>query len=232
MNELLLILSLPLIYGTVLAAYKFFGKIGLLAWTVFATLTANLEVLLLVDAFGIEQTLGNVLFASTFLVTDILSEKYGKEDAQTAVNLGIATSVGLIVLSNLWLLYTPAANDWAMPSFQAIFSNTPRVIFASLLVFAIVQRFDVWMYHKWWAFTDKKFGNHSRYLWLRNNGSTMLSQLINAVLYTFGAFGGLYDLPTLISICISSYIIFFITALADTPFIYWARAMQPKKNEL
>lgn len=228
MNELLLIISLPLIYGAVVAAYKFFGKTGLYAWTVFSTITANIEVLLLVDAFGIEQTLGNILFGSTFLVTDILSEKYGKKDAQLSVNLGIATSIGFITLSQLWLQYTPAANDWAMESFRVIFSNTPRVMLASLLVYAIVQRLDVWLYHKWWDFTRKKFGDSDRFLWLRNNGSTMLSQLMNALLYTFGAFGGLYELPTLISICISSYAIFFITSLADTPFVYLARSIRPK----
>ena len=101
MNELLLIISLPLIYGAVVAAYRFFGKTGLYAWTVFATISANIEVLLLVDAFGVEQTLGNILFGSTFLVTDILSEKYGKKGAQVSVNLGVATSMAFIVISQV-----------------------------------------------------------------------------------------------------------------------------------
>ncbi len=228
MNEILLMLSLPLIYGSVLAAYKFFGKTGLYCWTVFGTITANIEVLLLVEAFGIEQTLGNVLFGSTFLVTDILSECYGKKEAQVAVDLGVVTSLAFIVLSQLWLLYTPAVNDWAAPSFHTIFSNTPRVMLASVLVYAIVQRLDVWLYHKWWDFSKKHFGDAKRLLWLRNNGSTMISQLLNTVLYSFGAFGGLYELDTLLSICISSYAIFFVTALADTPFVYWARRIKPK----
>lgn len=229
MNEFLLLLSLPLFYGAVLAAYKFYGKTGLYAWTVFATIAANLEVLLLVDAFGIEQTLGNVLFASTFLVTDILSENYGKKEAQVAVDLGIATSIAFIIVSRFWLLYQPSANDWAMDSFHSIFENTPRVMLASVLVFAIVQRFDVWMYHKWWDFSTKRFGDSYRFLWLRNNGSTMLSQLLNTVLYTFGAFGSLYQMNTLLSICVSSYAVFFITSLADTPFVYLARKIQPKE---
>ena len=228
MNELLLLLSIPLIYGTVVGAYKFFGKTGLYAWTVFATIVANIEVLLLVDAFGIEQTLGNVLFGSTFLVTDILSEQYGKKGAQVSVNLGVATSVAFIIISQLWLLYTPAANDWAMESFRTIFSNTPRVMLASFCVYAIVQRFDVWLYHKIWDFTKERSGSSKGWLWLRNNGATMVSQLMNTLLYTFGAFGGLYEFPTLISICISSYVIFFITALADTPFIYLARSIKPR----
>lgn len=228
MNEFLLILSLLLIYGSVLVAYRFFGKTGLYGWTVFATITANIEVLLLVEAFGMEQTLGNVLFASTFLVTDILSEKYGKKAAQVSVNLGVAASLMFIVLSQLWLLYIPAANDWAAPSFHVIFSNTPRIMLASLLVYAVVQRFDVWAYHKWWDFTKKRFGDSGRFLWLRNNGSTLISQLLNTLLYSFGAFAGLYDLGTLLSICLSSYLIFIVTSLADTPFVYWARKISPK----
>ncbi len=223
MNEILLLLSLPLIYGSVLTAYRFFGKTGLYAWTVFATITANIEVLLLVNAFGIEQTLGNILFASTFLVTDILSECYDKTSAQTSVNLGVATSIGFILLSQLWLLYSPAANDWAMESFRTIFSNTPRVMLASVLVYAIVQRFDVWLYHRWWEFTTKRFGDSRRFLWLRNNAATLLSQLVNTLLYSFGAFGGLYDIDTLLSICLSSYAIYIVTTLSDTPFVYLAR---------
>lgn len=224
-NELLLILSLLLTFSTVLVFYKLFGKTGLSVWTAIATITANIEALLLIQAFGLEQTLGNVLFASNFLVTDILSELHGKEEANKAVNIGIATSIAFILLSQSWFLYTPAANDWASESIYAIFSNTPRLMLASFLVYAICQKFDVWAYHKWWAFTQKKFGDKDRFLWLRNNGSTLVSQLLNTVLFTFGAFLGIYELETLISICISSYIIFIVTSLADTPFVYLAKKL-------
>jgi hypothetical protein len=222
-NELLLIISLFVIYGGVILAYKFYGKAGLYCWTVFATVTANIEVLLMVKAFGMEQTLGNVLFASTFLVTDILSEMEGKEAAAKAVNLGVVTSALFILLSQSWLLYTPSSEDWARPSFDVIFSNTPRLLLASLLVYAVSQRFDVWAYHKWWEFTSKKFGDSERFLWLRNNGSTLISQLLNTVLYTFGAFLGMYDMPVLLSICLSTYVIYVVTSLLDTPFIYMAK---------
>lgn len=224
-NELLLILSLLLTFSAVLVFYKLFGKTGLSIWTAIATITANIEALLLIQAFGLEQTLGNVLFASNFLVTDILSELHGKEEANKAVNIGIATSIAFILLSQSWFLYTPAANDWASESIYAIFSNTPRLMLASFLVYAICQKFDVWAYHKWWAFTQKKFGNKDRFLWLRNNGSTLVSQLLNTVLFTFGAFLGTYEPKTLLSICISSYIIFIMTSLADTPFVYLAKKL-------
>ena len=144
------------------------------------------------------------------------------------VPLSFATSFVFILISQSWLLYTPAPNDWAAESIHVIFENTPRLLLASFLVYAICQRFDVWMYHKLWEVTTDKAGNSDRFLWIRNNGATLISQLLNTVLYTFGAFGGLYDLNTLINICISSYVIFIVTSLADTPFIYLARYLDKK----
>ena len=99
----------------------------------------------------------------------------------------------------------------------------------SVLVYAICQRFDVWAYHKWWAITKKHFNGDSRKaLWLRNNGSTLISQLLNTLLYTFGAFRGMYQFPTRVSIALASYVIFIITSIADTPFVYPARKMHEK----
>lgn len=227
-NEILLIGSMVVLYGAVLLWYKLFGRAGMYCFTVFATITANIEVLLLVDAFGMEMTLGNILFATTFLVTDILSETEGKPAAQKSVWVGIATSVLFILVSQSWLQYQVSANDFAFPSFRQIFSNTPRMMLASLAVYAIAQVFDVWMYHFWWGLTTRKYGDSRRFLWLRNNGSTLLSQLLNAVLFTGFAFWGIYDLPTLVSIALSSYAIFIVTSLADTPVVYLARRMKEK----
>ncbi len=223
MNELLLILSLPITYLLVLLCYRVFGKSGLFLWTVIATIAANIEVLIVVNAFGAEMTLGNILFASTFLVTDILSENHGKKEAQRAVYLGIATSFLFIVISQSWLLYTPSESDFASPAIRTIFSNTPRLMFASLAAYAVCQLFDVWLYHKWWEFTEKKFQNKRKFLWLRNNGSTLISQLVNTVLFNVLAFAGVYSVGTLVSIILSCYVIFIITSLADTPFTYLAR---------
>lgn len=229
-NEILLIVSLIVTFSTVVGLFKILKKQGLYLWTVVATIAANIEVMIVVNAFGMEMTLGNILFASTFLVTDILSELYGKKEAQTAVWLGIATSVIFIVITQSWLLYIPNENDFAMPAIKAVFSNTPRLMFVGILVYVIVQLFDVWAYHKWWAFTNKKFGDKRKYLWLRNNGSTLISQLLNTVLFTIGAFWGTHEINTLISIGASSYLIYIVTSLLDTPFIYWARSIYEKEQ--
>lgn len=230
-NEVLLIINLIIIYSTVLIFYKLFGRSGLLCWTVFATIAANIEVLILVEAFGLEQTLGNILFASTFLVTDILSEIYGKKKANEAVNIGIIVSGMFIIVSQIWLLYTPSPNDRIFSNMQAVFSNTPRVMISGLLVFALVQRFDVWLYHKIWNFTENIASNKNKFLWLRNNGSTLVSQLLNSILFTVAAFYGVFEYQTLLSIISTTYIIFIVTSLLDTPVVYLARKMSPNIKE-
>ncbi len=227
-NEFLLIGSVILIYGTVLVAYRFFGKIGMYVMTVIATILANIEVLMLVDGFGMEQTLGNVMFASTYLVTDILSENEGKKSANKAVWLGVFTAAIMLIFTQYWLLYTPTSNDWAREHITAIFSSTPRLLAASFIGYIISQQFDVWLYHKWWDFTEKKTGESKRFLWLRNNGSTLISQLINTIIFTTVAFFGVYDTKTFISIMLSSYVIYIFTSLLDTPIAYIARWMKNK----
>jgi uncharacterized integral membrane protein (TIGR00697 family) len=229
-NELLIIISFLIIYGSVTGFYRFFGKNGLLAFNVCATILANIEVLILVRAFGIEMTLGNILFASTFLVTDILSENHSRKDANRAVLISTLCSILFIAVSQMWLLYTPSENDWASGPIRTIFSSTPRIVCSSLLVYLISQLTDVWLYHKWWEWCRKKFGDEKKGLWIRNNGSTMISQLLNTLLYTFFAFYGTYEIHTLLSIFLSSYLIFFVTSLLDTPFVYWCRNTHDKYN--
>lgn len=229
MNELLLICSVIFIYGAALVGYKFFGKTGLYCLSAVATILANIEVVLLINAFGMEQTLGNILFAVTFLITDILSECEGKKAANKAVFVGIFASIFFLILSQSWLLYVPSENDVMMESIKSVFGNTPRMIISSLLVYAVSQFFDVWLYHKWWKLTEKKFGDKRKFLWLRNNGSTLISQILNTALFTFLAFVGTYDLQTMISIFLSSYVIYIFTSLLDTPVVYLARRIKDKQ---
>ncbi len=224
MNELSLIIQLFMFYGLVVASYVFLGKQGLLCWTVLATIAANIEVLVQIEAFGMPMTLGNILFASTFVVTDILSELEGRRAANKAVAIGIAASAMFVTVSQTWLWFTPSTSDFAMDSIRTIFSNTPRLMFTSLIVYAIVQHFDVWLYHKIWELT----GNTKKLLWLRNNAATLISQFLNAVLFTYGAFLGVFPTENLWSIVCASYVIFVVTSIADTPVVYLCRKLKEK----
>lgn len=224
-NELLLITSLVVSYSLLLGFFKLFGKSGIYVWLGISTILANIEVTILVVGFGMEQTLGNTLFASTFLATDILSEVYGKKDSQKGAFIGIMVLLVFLFFSFFWQIYTPSENDWAMPFVKGLFGNTPRMLLASLLGFAVSECIDVQLYHKIWELTEKKSGNHLGFLWIRNNGSTLISQFINIFIFNFGAFWAIYDMKTLVSITLSCYVIYVFTSLLDTPFIYIARKM-------
>ena len=108
MNEFLLIASVFFIFGMALAAYRLFGKAGLYCISVIAMILANIEALIMVRAFGIEQTLGNVLFAVTFLITDILS---GKVDFSIAT---AATVLPHVEAGKLRALAVPSARRTAL----------------------------------------------------------------------------------------------------------------------
>ena len=232
MNELILAVSVVLIFGAVLLAYRLWGDPGLYAMTAVVTVLSNIEVLILVVAFGMEQTLGNVLFAATFLITDILSENSGKKAANKAVFIGIGASAFFVALTFSWMLYVPADSDWAMPAIRTIFSTTPRLVLASMTVYAVSQLLDVWMYHKWWDITQRKSGSRRKFLWLRNNGSTLISQLVNTVLFNLAAFAGMegYTPRLLGSIILAGYAIYVVTSLLDTPAVYLARRIHERRK--
>ena len=229
MNELLLILSLLVAFGGTILFLKVFGKGGLYAWIGICTVLANIEVTILVRAFGMDQTLGNTLFAATFLATDILSELYGKKDAGKGVLAGIFTNLTFILLSFMWVHYIPAEGDWSNEFVKGLFSNTPRMLISSLIAYVISEGIDVFLYHAWWNLTEKKTGSHTKMLWFRNNFSTLISQFVNIVIFNFGAFLGLYTFKELVAITLSCYVIYVATSLLDTPFVYIARKIVSKE---
>ena len=231
MNELLLLITLLLSFGGTLVFLKAFGKGGLFAWIGICTVLANIEVTLLVHAFGMDQTLGNTLFAATFLATDILSEIYGKKDAGKGVLAGIFTNLSFILLSFMWVHYIPAEGDWASGYVKGLFSNTPQMLLSSLIAYVISESIDVFLYHAWWSMTERKTGSRTKMLWFRNNFSTLISQLVNIVIFNFGAFSGIYGLKELFAITVSCYVIYVATSLLDTPFIYIARKIIPAQPE-
>lgn len=226
MNELLFVVSVLIYLGCVLLLYKLFGKNGLFAFAIFGTLLGNIAVCKCMDLFGLSTTSGNVLYASSFLVTDILSEKYGKKEATKAVKYSLSVMLLWLFGTQLLLLFTPNANDYVNDSLKVIFGLTPRITIASLTGFICSQNIDVFLYHWIW----KKSGDDRARLWLRNNGSTLTSQAVDTVLFTTLAFWGTYPTNVFISILLTTYLFKAIVALLDTPFIYIARKIKPLED--
>ncbi len=225
MNELLWGILILVNFGAILLIYRLYGKTGLYIWIPIAAIVANIQVLKNVDLFGFTTTLGNIVYASSFLVTDILCENYGKEEAKRAVFAGFFALIVATALMNLALLFIPAQSDIAQGPLQAIFSLMPRIAGASLAAYLISQLHDVWAFHLW----KKKFPATSM-LWLRNTASTLVSQLIDTVVFTFAAFLGRYPFPIVLEILWTTYIIKLIVALLDTPFVYVASSWKRKEK--
>lgn len=219
-NELLWFLLLLANFSAILLSYRFFGKLGLYIWIPIATILANIQVLKMVDLLSIGVTLGNITYASSFLVTDILSENYGKKSATRAVFIGFFSLAATVIIMNIALMFKPNEVDFIQESLKNIFTLLPRIAMASLIAYGVSQLHDVWAYNFW-----KNIFPGMKFLWLRNNASTMVSQLLDSVIFTFIAFWGLLPQSEFVQILISTYVVKWIVAVIDTPFLYLARFM-------
>lgn len=228
-NELLWLVMLLANFLLIILAYRLFGKWGLIMWIPISVIVANIQVIQTVELFGLVATLGNIVYATSFLVTDILSENYGKQEAKKAVWIGFFSLISMTFLMNLALQFLPlAGDDFATTAHEAtstIFSLMPRIAVASLAAYLLSQRHDVWAYHFWRNHFPK-----DKQIWLRNNLSTMVSQLIDSIIFVAIAFWGVYEGAVLFEIFITTYVLKWVVAAADTPFVYWGKRIF-KKNK-
>jgi len=225
-QELLWFTTLLLDLTATVMLYRLFGKTGLQVAIATAIILANLQGPKLTVIFGVETTLGVIFYSSIFFATDVLSENYGKAEANKAVRMGFAVSVIVLVMMSLALLYLPSdrpntaafSND-IHQAFATILNFTPRFIAGSLLAYIVSQSFDVWAFHRIRLWTGE------RWLWLRNNLSTMASQVVDTAIYSLVAWWGTVDLVTALKLGAAKYVFKLVIALLDTTFIYWARSM-------
>lgn len=163
---------------------------------------------------------GVIVYASTFLITDIVGEIYGKEYSKKAVVAGffanIVAVVAIIIAIN-WQAAPFVSNDF-LKSFNSILGFAPRIVAASMVAYLISQTHDVYAFHFW---KNKMKGKH---LWFRNNASTIVSQAIDTIIFITLAFYGLPGMTNdvLMSMMVGQYTLKVFIALFDTPFIYIA----------
>lgn len=223
MNEIILIMEVIAVFGILLLCKALFGKQGVIAWVAIATIMANIITAKNADVFGLSTAIGTVMFASTFLATDILSECYSKADAKKAVRLGLFANVILIVGTQIALLYKPSAFDYADGAMRTLFSLNLRISIASAIMYYIANMADIAIFNKLKAQTKGKA------LWLRNNVGTILCNCLENFGFIGIAFAGIYDIKTILTIALSTSIIEMLVALADTPFLYLARKIKGKE---
>ena len=211
-------------FFSILVFLKLFGYVGLYIYSALAVIAGNIQVLKTVDFFYSPEpvALGTILFASTFLCTDILSEHYGKEKAKKNVLIGFVSFLFMTILMLITIGFSPSANDWAQDNLANIFTPMSRFFVASMIAYLLSQYFDVWIYDKIKRITSNQF------LWLRNNVSTILSSLVDNTVFSILAWIILNPNPesfyNVIMIYIfGTYILRVLIALIDTPFIYLSK---------
>jgi len=154
---------------------------------------------------------GVLAYCLTFLITDVISEIWGKELAQSVVMGGFITLVLVFVLTTVSILW-PAASFWPhQQAYQTILGSSARIMVASLTAYLLSQYHDVWAFHFWKRMTTERF------LWLRNNASTIVSQLLDSVVFITIAFYG--SLPV-VPLILGQWVVKVGIALLDTPFVY------------
>ena len=219
MNIVLGIISIIATFSIVVCMEKMFKKEGLYVWISIATIMANILVCKSIDILGLTASLGNVMFASIFLATDILSEKYDVKESRKAVMLAIASQIIFILATTLAVSYIPSETDLSHESMKTLFSINARVSISSIVMFGASNMLDIYLFEK----LKKKF---PKQLWLRNNVSTIISNCLENYFFVFFAFVGIYDYSTILSIATTTSILEIIIAICDTPFMYIAKKLK------
>jgi uncharacterized integral membrane protein (TIGR00697 family) len=166
---------------------------------------------------GISFSVGIFAYPITFLITDIIEEVKGKKYVNGIILSGFISLLLILFLTKLSIMLPPAPRFQYNDEYIKIFNTSSRIIIASIIAFIISQFHDVFTFE----YIKKK--TKSKYLWLRNNVSTIISQLIDTTLFMFIAFYHItpkFDFGFIISLILPYWGLKVIMAIIDTPFVY------------
>ena len=207
----------------VVGLFYFFGRSGLYIAVILGIVLGNLQGGKVSDleVFGYTFTvsMGAIMYSGIYFATDLINEKYGRSFANEAVILGAIANVVVMLTLVLSTYYLPSeiakSSDAVHEAISTLAYYSPWFVIGSLTAYLISQTFDVWMFHKLKVLTNGK------YLWLRNNVSTLSSQALDTLIYTFvWVLAGDMTFIVALSIALTKYIFKIFIALLDTIFIY------------
>ena len=245
-TEVVWFIMLLLCFLSILVFLRLFGYVGLYVYSAIAIIAANIQVLKQANFNFFSSinekiipfyepspiALGTILFASTFLCTDILSEYYGKEKARKNVLIGFCSFFLMTILMLVTIGIQPAEDEWVsmvQESLAILFTPMTSIFVASMIAYLISQYFDIWF------FSYLKTVSSNKLLWLRNNVSTAVSSLIDNTIFSIFAWIILNPNPfplsdVIMTFILGVYLLRVFIALLDTPFIYLARYFIPKEK--
>ncbi|WP_339895888.1 queuosine precursor transporter [uncultured Algibacter sp.] len=172
-----------------------------------------------IEVFGsklFEISVGILPYPLTFLITDLISEIYGKKRANDVVVVGIFASLFSLLI--IYVADAVPATSWSYvddKTFQTVFGNSMIAVFASMLTYLFAQFVDIQIYHFWKRLTKGK------HLWLRNNFSTWFSQFVDTfTILSLLCLFGIIDWANFKGLLVSGFLFKVIVAAFDTPFLY------------
>ena len=155
-----------------------------------------------------------IAYPFTFMVTDAISEVYGRKTASRVVWLGFAMSLVMTLLVYVAKVIPPAGFWGGQDAYNTILGAVPRIVLGSMVAYVVSQHHDVVAFHLWRRATG------GRFLWLRNNASTFVSQAVDTLLFITIAFAGTVPNSVLWNMVGTQYVVKLIIALVDTPLVY------------
>jgi uncharacterized integral membrane protein (TIGR00697 family) len=169
--------------------------------------------------FGIytfEISVGIIPYPITFMVTDIISEIYGKKRANRVVIAGLFASFFTLLI--VYISNATQATSWSPLDneiFETVFGKTFVAVGASLIAYLLAQLIDVQLFHFWKKLTKGK------HLWLRNNASTFTSQFVDTfvVILLLCSFKAI-PWEEFWNLVVNGFLFKVLFALFDTPIIY------------
>ncbi len=245
-TEVVWFIMLILCFLSILVFLRLFGYVGLYVYSAIAIIAANIQVLKQANFNFFSSinekiipfyepspiALGTILFASTFLCTDILSEYYGKEKARTNVLIGFCSFFLMTILMLVTIGIQPAEGEWVsmvQNSLAILFTPMTSIFVASMIAYLISQYFDIWFFNYLKTISSNKL------LWLRNNVSTAVSSLIDNTIFSIFAWIILNPNPfplsdVIMTFILGVYLLRVFIALLDTPFLYLAKYFIPEEK--
>lgn len=171
----------------------------------------------IVSLLGISVSVGIFMVPLTFLITDIVAEVYGKKTVQWFIYGGVIALLMTLVYIWIFVQLEPHTRYTFNEEYKTIFGLSTRIIIASIVAFIISQLHDIFAFEYW------KKKTHGKMLWLRNNLSTVVSQMLDTLIFMFIAFYQIapkFTAAFIISLAIPYYLFKVTFAVLDTPFVY------------
>ncbi|MDO5557099.1 MAG: queuosine precursor transporter [Clostridia bacterium] len=220
-NFCISVIYLILTFLLTLLCFKRYGKYGIYIWMCVSVLICNIQTIKISEIFGMTISLGNISYGAIFLSTDILSEKYGRDSTKTAINLSFFTMIIFTILMQIFLQYQPNSVDVSQKSLETIFNYMPRITIGSLTAYYCSQMCDAKVY----SFLKKKYNK----VWISNNGSTFISQILDTLIFVTISFFGTMSNRDLFFLILTMICCKFIIAILDTPFMLLVTKMKNKE---